>query len=108
MNSPVIIPPGSVFRRILFNEKGMRAGTRIVIFLPLWWVLRSLLFPILVPFLYVLLHLSVNMKYSQILTITPGRTFVYPFSEFVILLFACWIMAKIERRNMSVYGLTWK
>src|SRR5271155_3837010 len=103
MNLPTIIPPGSFIHRILCNENGMRAGTRIAIFLPIWLALRGLLLPALVPVLLRSLHPPVNAKSEQIFTITPGVTFIYPFSEFLVLLLTCWIMSRIERRRMGSY-----
>lgn len=86
--------------QIFYNERGLRAGWRLLIYLGMIFIL--------------VLGAQLVVK-----RVSSGRSTGAPTSEFVrailqaigelvlflVLLFLAWVMSKIERRKMGVYGL---
>lgn len=82
-------------RVVIFNERGLRAGWRLLIFIAILFVL-SLAFIPLRPIL---------MKQAATGNLRPGPQILGDGLTFLTLLIACWIMSRIEKRSMGVYGL---
>jgi uncharacterized protein len=83
-------------RLIFLNERGLRAGWRLVIFLVIFFCLSL---PIAIPLQ------SVSRKQAASGALLPGLQIVGDGLTFLILLIACWIMSRIEKRPMGLYGL---
>ena len=83
-------------RLIFFNERGLRAGWRLVIFLVIFFCLSL---PVVIPLQ------SISRKQAASGALLPGLQIVGDGITFVILLIACWIMSRIEKRPMGLYGL---
>jgi len=77
----------------------------MAIFIPIWLFLHDLTVRGLSRIIFLKFFASGRMKFSTDGLLTPGVTFVYPFLEFTVLLLACWVMSKIERRSLGSYGL---
>lgn len=82
-------------RLVFLNERGLRAGWRLLIFLAILFVL-SLSFIPLRPML---------MKQAAAGGLRPGLQILGDGLTFLTLLIACWIMSRIEKRPMGAYGL---
>lgn len=88
-----------ILKQIFYNDRGLRAGWRLLI--------------------YVGMILALGLGARLITRRAASGTRVAPSSEFahailqaiaelilfVVLLFFAWIMSRIERRNVGVYGL---
>jgi uncharacterized protein len=86
-------------RFVFFNERGLRAGWRLAIFVLIFGLLSSAL---LVSLRLLGHHPGVPGRLtSQLVVLNDGPTFL-------LLLLATWIMSRIERRPMGVYGLPLK
>lgn len=86
-------------RFVFFNERGLRAGWRLLIFLVIFGLLSSAL----------LVSLRLLGEHPGAVTIlTPGLIVSNDGATFLLLLLATWIMSRIERRPMGVYGLPLK
>jgi membrane protease YdiL (CAAX protease family) len=83
-------------RLIFFNERGLRAGWRLVIFVAIFFCLAL---PVAIPLQ------SISRKQAASGALLPGLQIVGDGLTFVILLIACWIMSRIEKRPMAMYGL---
>ena len=102
--APVIAdrPPDGV-RKIFYNARGLRAGWRLLIFL------------IIVLLLGIIANSAIGAvialmapKQAQVLKSGPPNPPVMLFSElvsFLTIVFATWVMSRIERRSMGEYGL---
>jgi membrane protease YdiL (CAAX protease family) len=86
-------------RFVFFNQRGLRAGWRLLIFLLIFGLLSSVL----------LVSSRLLAKHpGRVAMLTPGLIVFNDGSTFLLLLFAAWIMSRIERRPMAVYGLPLK
>jgi membrane protease YdiL (CAAX protease family) len=108
MEIKTFINSESKLHNLLFNEKELRVGARMAIFIALWVLLRNYIVRGLSRLIFLNLFTPGSVKFGADQPLRPGVTFVFPFLEFAVLLFACWIMSKIERRNMGNYGLPLK
>jgi len=79
---------------VFFNERGLRAGWRFVIFLG---ILFCLFFVVSLP-LRSISRQAENVLRPELQILGEGITFL-------VLLIACWIMSRIEKRPMALYGL---
>lgn len=85
---------------IFYNERGLRAGWRLLIYIGMIWILA---------FGAGLIAKRLNARTPS--GVPPSdfvRTMAQAAGEFVlflVLLFLAWIMSKIERRKLGVYGL---
>jgi membrane protease YdiL (CAAX protease family) len=85
-----------VLRQIFVNERGLRAGWRLAIFLGILFCLS----------LAVALPLrSLARRQEMTKALLPGFQIIGDGITFLILLIACWIMSRIEKRPMALYGL---
>ena len=83
-------------RFVFFNDHGFRAGWRLVIFIAILFGLVLLIsFPLQ----------SIARKQAATGALTPGPQIFGDGLTFLVLLIACWIMSKIEKRPMGLYGL---
>ena len=102
---PAPAPP-STAQRVFFNERGLRAGWRLLIFIGM----LSLIFQ----------GVTLAVRYLQELgrragapaPTAPPQTLAFPIGQgiseliaFLIILFLSWVMSRIERRNVGAYGL---
>src|SRR5215510_16367252 len=82
------------FEFIFFNERGLRPGWRLLIFL-------AILFAIFMGIAILLKPLAGRLPQG----LTPATITLTSAFEFLIVVFASWIMSRIERRDMGEYGL---
>jgi hypothetical protein len=84
----------SVFRRVFYNRSEMRAGWRLLIFLAIVFALGY----------------STNQVLRRLLHGADDTTsfLVFELMDFLIFLFASWIMGRIEDRTIADYGLPWR
>lgn len=84
-------------RFVFYNDRGLRAGWRLVIFL--------LIFACLVAaFLFASRFISGKHPLA-VTSLTAGAVILNDGASFVLLLVASWIMSRIEKRPLGVYGL---
>jgi len=79
---------------IFFNERGLRSGWRLLIFL-------AIIFAIFIGIGLLLRPLAGRLPQG----LTPATVTLTSALEFLVVVFASWIMSRIERRNMGEYGL---
>ncbi len=99
-------PPAGLSHRlhkIFFNDRGLRASWRLLIYIAVILVCFTLL-RLLVFVLVAKLHLPPPT--SGLLT--PGIQIIGETAAFLLILLAAFIMSRIERRSMGVYGLPLK
>lgn len=100
----IAVPPGneshSQVRFVFFNERGLRAGWRLAIFIAMLVAFTSLA-------TLVLSHLIPRGKGGppQGGGIQPGPQLITEFFSFLVILFFTWVMSRIEKRKIGVYGL---
>ena len=82
------------FEFIFFNERGLRPGWRLLIFL-------AIIFAIFIGIGILLKPLAGRLPQG----LTPATITLTSAFEFLIVVFASWIMSRIERRDMGEYGL---
>lgn len=81
---------------VFFNARGLRAGWRLLIFLAIFFCLSfALVFPLQ----------SLVRGQGTPGVLTPGVQIVGDGATFLALLLATWIMSRIEKRPLGVYGL---
>jgi membrane protease YdiL (CAAX protease family) len=99
---PETLPAGSPHQRngFFFNERGLRAGWRLLIYLAILAVCFALL-QLLVVVIFTKLHLPPPSNG----VLLPGIQIVGEIAAFLLMLVAAFIMSRIERRRMAVYGL---
>jgi membrane protease YdiL (CAAX protease family) len=98
---PETLPAGAShpLRTIFFNDRGLRAGWRLLIFLAIF------------AFLYLALGLVAFVLSSKLHVKVPTDTLVPGFQiigdgvGFLLILLATFIMSRIERRSLGTYGL---
>jgi CAAX protease family protein len=83
-------------RFIFFNVRGLRAGWRLFIFVA---ILICLSLAVVYPLQ------SIARKQAATGGLSPEYQILGDGLTFLILLIACWIMSKIEKRPMGLYGL---
>jgi hypothetical protein len=83
----------SILRRVFFGEEGLRAGWGLLLFIVLF----------VVP-LFTVLHL-IHLKNNRNAPENPTFLLSIEGAQFAWVVVITWIMSKIERRPMSVYGL---
>lgn len=83
-------------RFIFFNDRGLRAGWRLIIFIAILFCLVLLIaFPLQ----------SIARKQAATGALDPGPQIISESLTFLVILIASWIMSKIEKRSMGLYGL---
>jgi hypothetical protein len=95
------VPPAQApaLRRVFVGQDGLRAGWSLLIFIAIMAVLM-----VSAHFIAIKIHPpSPNAKKLSEISVTFG--YINEAIPFLIVLFATWIMSKIERRPNSVYGL---
>src|SRR5215813_10038185 len=85
------------FEFIFFNERGLRPGWRLLIFL-------AILFAIFMGIRFLLRPFAARLPQGMVPTVLIPNEAV----QFLVVVFASWIMSRIERRNMGEYGLPLK
>ena len=86
------------FRFVFLNNRGLRAGWRLLIFIVIFGLIQAGIFA---PFIF----LRGRPPAPSGGVITPGAQLVSEALSFLGLLLASWIMSRIEKRPMGVYGL---
>jgi membrane protease YdiL (CAAX protease family) len=87
--------PASTARQIFYNDRGLRAGWRLLIY---FCVLAVLLLAVATPVMYVVQRRTPRGVLSPIQSV--GEIL-----SFLLFLLAAFIMARIERRSIGEYGL---
>jgi uncharacterized protein len=84
----------SAFHDLFYNESELRAGWRLLIFMAMVFALGY----------------STNHLFRRLLRGADDATsfLVFELTDFVIFLFASWIMGRIESRTIADYGLPWR
>lgn len=98
--APPPSPPSPGSRFIFFNDRGLRAGWRLLIYLGMIFVL--------VLGVRVLVKELSSGHAKDVPSSDLTRTIFMAIGElvlFLVLLFLAWVMSKIERRSVGVYGL---
>jgi membrane protease YdiL (CAAX protease family) len=97
-----LIPPtqGPDLHRIFIGKDGLRAGWSLLIFIAL-----CVAFIFFVNVVGHKLHPVAPKTAKTASDIAPSRLFSGESISFLVILFVTWIMSKIERRPISVYGL---
>src|SRR6185369_8702871 len=89
-----------ILRQIFYNDRGLRAGWRLLIYF-------GMIFALALGAGVIAKH--VNSGHAKGAPAYDfARTILQAISElilFLVLLFLAWIMSKIERRNVGAYGL---
>ncbi len=85
-----------------FNDRGLRAGWRLLIFISVLIVLA-----VIATLAFKLVSMALNLSQGR-----PQNTGISPLGQglgelalFLLVFLATWIMARIERRKMAIYGL---
>ena len=98
-SSPVPRTSGAAWRRILENDRGLRAGWRLAIFICIFYGFPQLL-------------ISTLRRFAPPMPPTPPPQAILPTGQliagivaFLWLLLSTWIMSRIERRPVGSYGL---
>ena len=84
-------------RFVFYNDRGLRAGWRLAIFLLIFACLTA-------AFLLASRLISGNRPLG-VSSLTAGLVILNDGPTFLLLLFASWIMSRIERRPLGAYGL---
>jgi CAAX protease family protein len=103
-SSSASAPPASFLQVAFFNQRGLRAGWRLLIFCGMLYAVFSG-FSQLVRYLQSLQKHAgpaVPMENSYVLPVAQG---LFEFVTFLLLLLLSWIMSRIERRKVGEYGL---
>src|SRR6516162_4172731 len=91
--------PPSKFQFALFNDRGLRAGWRLLIFVGMFVTLLQLA-------ALGVSHLRGAQSRAPLSAIpSPVELLLGEMSLFLVFLFFTWIMSRIERRPMGTYGL---
>lgn len=94
------IPATNTVRTIFFNDRGLRSGWRLLIFLAILTVLFSLLNIFMAAVLP-----SRPAPGAAVTILTPAILVVLQAFTFLVILLASFIMSRIEGRSLGVYGL---
>lgn len=89
----------STSRKIFYNDRGLRAGWRLLIY---FCLVAALLFAVLTPVMY-----KVQQRAPRGV-LSPAIQAVGEVLSFLLFLLAAFIMARIERRSVGEYGLPLK
>lgn len=94
-------PPPSKLRFVFFNDRGLRAGWRFLIFVAILLVIG---FVLLAGFGLVLRALY-GPGPRAFVSLSAWLTVLQELVQFLPAVLAAWIMSRIEHRSMGVYGL---
>jgi hypothetical protein len=95
----------SIEKKIFLNDRGLRAGWRLAIYV----ILMICLFLLSSLLLYFVLGQDKVQAQAHATTVpSAGMQFVAEAGSFLLFLLAAFIMSRIERRNVGVYGLPLK
>jgi membrane protease YdiL (CAAX protease family) len=86
--------PGDGLQWIFFNQRGLRPGWRILIFLVICLASFFFLIALIRPF-------ASRMPQGM----NPSVMMIGEILQFSVILFASWVMSRMERREMGEYGL---
>jgi uncharacterized protein len=94
-------PPSqpSALHHAFFNERGLRAGWRLVIFVGMLMAFSRLLRWM------ASLFVGARGRPQPNAVIQPGQQLVGEVFAFLVVLFFTWVMSRLERRRMGTYGL---
>lgn len=93
-------PPPATVHLVFFNNRGLRAGWRLLIFLGILAALGISIFAVLQAFTR-----AVGASREPATPTAPGRILLGEVLSFLMVALATWIMSRIERRAMGLYGL---
>jgi membrane protease YdiL (CAAX protease family) len=84
---------------VFFNERGLRAGWRLLIFAAMLIAAQAFVFGVL------FLIRGGRNRPPQNAMLQPERLLVAELLSFLLVVFVTWLMSRIERRAMGIYGL---
>jgi|SRR5215472_13930431 len=93
-------PPPATAHLVFFNNRGLRAGWRLLIFIGIVAALGICMFAVIQAFTR-----AVGASRGAAAAPTPGRILLGEVLSFLVVALATWIMSRIERRATDVYGL---
>jgi len=97
---PAPAPPPATVHFVFFNSRGLRAGWRLIIFMGILAALGISAFALIQVFTR-----AVRASREAAAATTPDRILLGEMLSFLVVALATWIMSRIERRAMDVYGL---
>jgi len=86
--------PGNSVHRLLFNQRELRAGWRLLIFVAL-----------VIAFTF---GVRLAVKWLSPHADSDTRFILREVTDFLVFLLASWIMARYEKRSIADYGLPWR
>jgi len=98
--APAPVPPPTTLHFVFFNERGLRAGWRLMIFAGVLVALGLAAFAMIQ-----LIASGGRAPRDQSTAATPARVLLGEMLSFAVVALATWIMGRIERRSLGVYGL---
>src|SRR5215472_19298100 len=87
-------PPPSKLHVVFFNERGLRAGWRLLIFAAMLIAAQAFVFGVL------FLIRGGRNRPPQNVMLQPERLLVAELLSFFLVVFVTWLMSRIERRAM--------
>lgn len=96
--------PPDTFKLIFFNDRGLRAGWRLLIFIVIFLVLQFAVQSAAAMVWAIISHTPPG----HMAPLSPPFMLVTELLAFLVVVFASWIMSRIERRSMAEYGLPLK
>jgi len=99
LSPPAVPPPPSKLHVVFFNERGLRAGWRLLIFVGMLIAAQAFVFGVL------FLIRGGRNRPPQNAMPPPEQLLVGELVGFLVVVLITWLMSRIERRRMGVYGL---
>jgi membrane protease YdiL (CAAX protease family) len=100
--TPATQPP-SLLRKIFFGPNGIRAGWRLLLFLATFAALQFAIIQIVMRRIPYFVQLARQAQTGGVLT--PQFSLIFESTILVLVLFAAWIMSRIEKRPFGAYGI---
>lgn len=98
--APAPAPPPATVHLVFFNDRGLRAGWRLMIFAGILAALGRSIFAMIQVFTR-----SGGASREAPAAITPSGVLLSEMLSFGVVALATWMMSRIERRPIDVYGL---
>ena len=96
-------PQSSGVHNIFFGPNGLRAGWRLAIYLALVIGLQQLIIQRAMRLIPSVVEIMKQVQNSNV--VTPRFELIFESTAILIIFLAAWIMSRIERRSLGVYGL---
>jgi membrane protease YdiL (CAAX protease family) len=104
---PLVPPPPVTAARneIFYGPNGLRAGWRILVFILLLAATVGVIHFSVRLVSHVMHHGQAGVRPLTLTDLSPGPIASGELSSFLLILFAAWIMSRIERRSIGGYGI---